>query len=74
MSEAVVIRNARIITQRYFVGPYLFFSSLPAIGTTLDKDEWSVSVGGKAIDGYFETLEAAMRAALAFTATKSDAK
>lgn len=53
-----------IVTQRYCCGPYTFEATMPRLGTSDDREEWTASAHGKEVPGRFDSLEDAMRAAL----------
>lgn len=55
---------SEITTQIYKVGPYTFRSVLPRVGTKEDPTKWVATVNGTDIAARFDSLEAAMAAAI----------
>lgn len=55
----------KITTQKFKCGPYTFYSTLPRRGFSDDQPSWTATLDDKSVPGRFDTLEDAMRAALA---------
>lgn len=53
-----------ICTERYTVGRYKFTGFLPTVGTSNDQKRWRACVDGQQLPAMFDTLEAAMIAAV----------